>query len=253
MDRALTFTQTTIGKKVLVALTGAVLFGFVLGHLVGNLQIFLGPEKINAYGAMLHSMPALLWGARIVLLVSLVTHVTMIFSLRDLNGKATGDAYQSRYKNWKPQRTNTAALYMIFSGITILLYVVYHLLHLTIGKAPLAPQFLYTTVDGHEVANVYDNLVYGFQNPIIAGFYVLANLALGAHLFHGARAMFRTLGVDHNRYNKGLDFVAYGLAAFITIGNVAIPAACLVGLVKPSVELEANHADPQTVPHAEGE
>lgn len=213
MQRALTLHQTTIGKKVLMAVSGFILVGFTVGHLLGNLQLYLGPEAINDYAAMLHSMPALVWGTRLVLLFAVAVHIASAFSLWTRNRAARG----SRYKQRKDQATDYAARTMYWSGPILLLYIVYHLLHFTI--LPAHP------------GDVYRNVVEGFQNPIIAGVYIVGNLALGLHIFHGVYSAFQTLGVNHPRYNNYRRDLAIALCAALTIGNLSFPIAVLAGFV----------------------
>lgn len=213
MQRALTLHQTTVGKKVIMALSGFILVGFTVGHLLGNLQLYLGPEAINDYAAMLHSMPALVWGTRLVLLFAVAVHIASAFSLWTRNRAARG----SRYKQRKDQATDYAARTMYWSGPILLLYIVYHLLHFTI--LPAHP------------GDVYRNVVEGFQNPIIAGVYIVGNLALGLHIFHGVYSAFQTLGVNHPRYNNYRRDLAIALCAALTIGNLSFPIAVLAGFV----------------------
>ena len=129
----LRFYQTTLGKKVVMAISGVILIGFVLGHMAGNLQIFLGPEKLDAYAEFLHSMPALLWGTRVVLLVSIFAHFLSAFSLWKQNKAARPRGYAKQVS----QATTYAARTMKWGGVIVLLFITYHLLHLTIG-APVA-------------------------------------------------------------------------------------------------------------------
>ena len=215
----LSFYQTTIGKKVVMAISGVILIGFVIGHMAGNLQIFLGAEKLDAYAEFLHSMPALLWGARVVLLISVFAHFWSAFSLWQQNKAARPQGY-ARQVN---QKTTYAARTMRWGGVIVLLFIVYHLLHLTVG-APVA---------GYEIVHgkVYDNVVNGFSNPAIAGFYILAQACLGLHLFHGTWSLMQTLGLNHDKYNATRRKIATGVSLLITVGNISIPVAVLAGLL----------------------
>lgn len=213
------FVRTSIGRKVLMALTGVMLVGFVIGHLLGNLQIYLGPSALNAYAAFLHSKPALIWGARIVLLVALVVHLigfaqTTLQSLR---------SRQSRYH--APRKylaASTASRTMRYTGPALLLYLIYHLAHLTFGVAH--PQF-----DPHDV---YRNVVIGFSNPVAAGIYIIAMGALGLHLVHGVWSMFQTVGVNNSVWTERLRTAAVALTGAIVAGNVSIPIAVLTGFIR---------------------
>lgn len=233
MQNALNLSSTTIGKKALVAVTGLVLFGFVIGHMAGNLQVFLGPGHLNAYAAFLQSQQELLWVARIVLLVSLITHVALII---DLNGRNQG-ARKSRYK---VETTHTqqspferyARSTMILSGPIVLLFILFHLAHFTLGVVPGLP---------FEHGDVYNNVVLGFQNPVIAGIYIFANILLGLHLFHGGHSMLQTLGFRNPRLFAPARSIAMGLAILIVIGNVAMPTAALARIIQPAASHPASH------------
>ena len=213
MQRALTLHQTTVGKKVIMAVSGVILVGFAIGHLLGNLQLYLGPEAINGYAAKLHSLPPLVWGTRIVLLFAVGVHIASAFSLWTRNKAARG----SRYKQRKDLATDYAARTMYWSGPILLLFIVYHLLHFTI--LPAHP------------GDVYRNVVEGFQVPLIAGVYIVGNLALGFHIFHGVYSAFQSLGANHPRYNTYRRDLSIAICAVITIGNLSFPIAVLAGLI----------------------
>jgi succinate dehydrogenase / fumarate reductase cytochrome b subunit len=210
--------QSTIGKKIVVAVTGLVLFGFVAGHLAGNLQIFLGPDAINHYSAFLHSMPKALWTARIVLLLSVFLHVVLTIQLTRLNRAARPVAYES----FDPQRSSVASRTMIWGGVMVFFYIIYHLLHLTTGT--VHPNF-----NPHDV---YANLITGLSVWYVAAFYIAANIALGFHLYHGVWSVFQTLGLNHPKYNPWRRVVASLAGVGIAAGYVSIPAAVLLGVVR---------------------
>jgi succinate dehydrogenase / fumarate reductase cytochrome b subunit len=214
---------TGIGKKAAVAVTGTVMYGFVFGHALGNLQVFLGPETLNAYGAMLHSMPKALWGARIVLLGSVLVHAALAVNIY-AQGKA---ARPGRYKVSAPiAEQNILQRYarqtMILSGPILLAYIVFHLAHLTAGVVP----GLY-----FKQGDVYGNLVRGFQNPAVAGAYMVANVLLGVHLFHGGVALFQTLGLRHPQWDARTRPVAFLVTAVVTLTNLIIPGTIVAGLI----------------------
>lgn len=213
MQRALTLHQTTIGKKVIMALSGAVFVGFVIGHFLGNLNLYLGPEALNGYAETLKSLGPLLWIARIVLLLALLVHVGAAFSLWSRNKAAR----KSRYKQRKDLATDYAARTMYWTGPILLLFIIAHLLHFTI--VPAHP------------GDVYRNVVEGFSNPLVASFYIAANVALGFHIFHGIYSAFQTLGANHPRYNSLRRDVAIALSAAITLGNISFPISVLAGFV----------------------
>lgn len=225
--RALTLTNTTIGKKMVMAVSGLIFFGFVIGHMLGNLQIFLGPDAINGYSHMLHSMPGLLWGARAVLLVSLVAHVTTAVSLVRMNRAARPVPYAVK----KDIATDYAAKTMFLSGLTIALYIAYHLAHLTFGLTKgLGYQHL--PLDAKGLPDVYHNVVHSFRVPWCTAIYVVAQAALSLHLYHGAWSIFQSLGLNHSRYNAALRSSAVAVAMAVCVGFVAVPLAVLFGVVK---------------------
>ena len=217
-SRALWFYQSLIGRKALVASTGAILFAYVLAHLIGNLQIFLGPERINAYARLLHSAPAFLWVARSVLLAAVGLHAVSTVQLWWLNRSARPVPYQ------KPttMQATWGARTMIVSGPLIGAFIVYHILHFTVGS--VHPDF--------EELNVYHNVITGFRDPLAAGAYILAMLFIGLHLNHGLWSMFQSLGISHPRYTPLLKRFAAVFSFLIAGGNIFIPVAVLTGILK---------------------
>lgn len=212
------FFDSTVGKKAVMAITGAMLFGFVIAHMLGNLQVFLGPEKINAYGALLHSNPGILNAARAGLLLAVILHITSSLQLWSLNKKARPVAYVRK----KSVSSSYASRTMMWSGPILFFFIVYHLLHLTGGQAH--PQF--------REGDVYHNLVSGFQQPAAAIFYIIAMILLANHLYHGAWSMFQSLGVNHPKYTPMLKRFAAFAAIVIAVGNISIPVSILTGLIK---------------------
>lgn len=232
--RALSFVETTIGKKIVMAVSGLVGFGFLLGHMAGNLLVFVGPEAMNEYSATLHSMPQLVWGTRIVLLAAIGAHVWSALSLVQRNHKARRYAYGNK----QDIATSYAAKTMKYGGVVLLLFIVYHLLHLTAGwSGPVGYE--------HDVANVYNNVVFSFQNRFIALFYIIAQCALGLHLYHGLWSLFQTLGLNHPRYNGGREPFAMVFTLVVVLGFVSIPVSVLTGSLQPTepgMELAENSA-----------
>lgn len=216
--KALTFYGTTIGKKAVMAVSGFMLLGFVLAHMAGNLQIFLGPAAINGYSEFLHSMPGVLWGARLFLLAMIVAHIASAVMLTRQNRAARPVAYRRKANDLA---TSYAARVMPYTGLVLLLFIVYHLLHLTVGV--VGPEFTHL--------KPYENVVAGFSIPWLAGFYIVAQLCLAFHLYHGAWSLFQTLGASHPRYNGLRKKAAVGLTAIIAIGNISIPVSVLAGWV----------------------
>src|ERR1051325_10927250 len=228
--------RSSLGKKFIMALTGAVLFLFVLGHLAGNLQIFLGPEAINRYGHFLQSNPELIWPARLFLLLMIGLHIWSAIRLSAENKAAR----PVPYGNWNPTAASYASRTMLMSGIIIFVFIVYHLLHFTLCvkginltrydfRSPEFTQPIPGTV-GLERHDVYRMMVIGFSNPIVSGFYILGVGLLCLHLSHGVSAMFQSLGWKNKVYGPFLDKAARVTAILIFIGYISIPIAVLAGL-----------------------
>jgi succinate dehydrogenase / fumarate reductase cytochrome b subunit len=217
MGRLTAFYSTLVGKKVIMAVSGVILFLFVVGHLLGNLQIFDGPERLNAYSAFLKKTGEILWAVRLVLLAALVLHVVASVQVSLASMRARPIAYAVK----KSIETSYAARTMIWSGPLIFLYIVYHLAMFT---------FL-VTGPGYSPTDVYRNEVLAFRVPAISAVYVVAILFLGLHLYHGIWSMLHTLGASNPRYRVLRRTVAPAVAIAITAGYIAIPIAVLAGLV----------------------
>ena len=200
-----------------MALTGAVLFGYVVVHMLGNLQIYLGPEALNAYAVKLREMPALLWGVRLLLLASALLHVWAAASLTRTNMAARGAGYRER----RNRESTYASRTMRWSGVILLLFVVYHLMHFTFGN--VHPSFI--------PGDVFHNVVTGFQSVAVSGFYIAAMVALGLHLYHGVWSMMQTIGLSHPRYDHLRHAFASFVAVVVVAGNVSFPLAVLFGLI----------------------
>lgn len=218
MGRLRAFCQSLVGKKVIMAVTGIILFLFVVGHLLGNLQIFAGPARLNAYSAFLKKTGEILWAVRLVLLASLVLHVVAAVQVSLASRRARPVGYAEK----ESIETSYAARTMIWSGPLILLYVVYHLAMFT---------FL-VTGPGYSATDVYRNEVLAFRVPAISTLYVGAMILLGLHLYHGVWSMLHTLGASNPRYRVLRRAVAPGVAIAITAGYLAIPIAVLARVVK---------------------
>lgn len=228
LTRPATFYDSVIGKKVVMAITGFILFGFVLVHMAGNLQVFLpvhanGVHPLDEYGAKLRAVPPLLWSARIILLVAVILHIVAAVQLTLLNKT---QARPQHYFKHASIASTYASRTMIWGGVIIFFYIIYHLLHFTIGARFVHPNFQ----EGH----VFENLVTGFQNPAVAIFYMIANILLAIHLYHGVWSMFQSLGIAHPRYTPILKKAAAVFAWVIGIGFCSVPMAVLTGIVKLS-------------------
>jgi succinate dehydrogenase / fumarate reductase, cytochrome b subunit len=214
----LKFWSTSVGKKMVMALSGIVLFGFVFGHMVGNLQLYAGEEKLNAYGAFLHSMPSLLWVVRLTLITAVVVHMVSAASL-------WVQARQARPIGYRKQvliETTYAARTMIVGGPIIAAFVIYHLAHFTTGHS-----------HGSFVSGeVYANVVSGFQIWWASAAYIVAMLFLGLHLYHGVWSMLQTLGAEHSKYNSIRRYAAIAFAVIVAGVNISFPVSVLTGLVQ---------------------
>jgi succinate dehydrogenase / fumarate reductase cytochrome b subunit len=209
--------RSAIGKKALMAVSGLVLLAYVFFHLLGNLQVFAGPEPINAYALLLHASPALLWTVRAVLLLALGVHV--VAGVQLYLGRA--EARPISYRDYRPGASSTASRTMIWSGVLIFAFVVYHVLDLTVGVAN--PDF--------REGDVYHNVLASFGQLAGVTAYVVAMVALGFHLWHGVYSMFQSLGMSNRRLTPSVQRFAAGLSVLLALGFASIPLAVLVGIV----------------------
>lgn len=223
MNRLFRLFNASVGRKLVMATTGLLLIGFLLSHLYGNLKIFQGPEAINSYATWLAGHP-FLWVARIGLLSIFVIHIGVGFSLWNESRVARPIPYiRSQH-----QRSTFASRQMLMTGMLILAFVVYHLLHFTFGKIQQGPR---PTLDNGHI-DVYRMVVDGFLNPWISGTYIAAMLLLGLHLTHGAGSLFQTFGVSHESYDKLISIACASVVALIVIGNCSIPLVVLLGYLR---------------------
>jgi len=203
-----------------MALSGLVLAGFVLGHMTGNLLMFKGPEAINAYANWLHANPGLLWGARIVLILSTIAHIWagILLTLENRAAREGGPAVDAT------RRASLSSRTMPYSGTVILAFLIFHLLHFTFRQLALGG------VDFGD--NVYKMVIAGFTQPAVAIFYIVSLILLGLHLSHGVSSVFQTLGLRNERWRSRLDGVASLYAWILVLGFVSIPLAVLSGYLK---------------------
>ncbi len=220
------FFNSTLGKKYIMAITGFLLVGFVIVHMLGNLQIFLGAEVINDYAAVLKSKPGLLWGARLGLLTLAILHIVTAVQLVVRNRAARPIKYAT---GKAPVAASLSSRTAAISGTLLLAFIIYHLLHYTIGVTN--PEFLtlHDTAGRHDV---FGMMTRGFSNPFVAAAYLLAMALLCLHLSHGVSSMFQSLGWKSGAYDVVIARLAKISAAAIFIGNCAIVIAVLAGLVK---------------------
>jgi succinate dehydrogenase / fumarate reductase, cytochrome b subunit len=237
--------RTTIGRKFLMALSGVIMIGFVIGHLVGNLQVFEHPDRINGYAHFLQSLGPTLYVVRLVLLVSAVIHIWAGTMLAIEDRKARGGVgYQKN--NWL--QATLASRYMRWTGYVVLAFLIYHLAQFTWGVAQTASFKerlpLYTMGSdykvlgltavkvGTPVLDVHDMVILGFQNQIVAIFYIFAVGLLSLHLLHGAESLFQTFGWRNHNWAGPLRAVVTLGCALYFLGNLAIPGAVLAGYLK---------------------
>ena len=228
MSWLLTYARSTIGAKVIMALTGAAMYGFLIVHMAGNLLVFAGPEYHNHHSLFLHQMPELIWPARFGLLAAVAGHIFSWLNLRSRSSAARPVAY-------KVKKSRASTLYsktMSISGPIVLAFIVIHLLQLTTGT--LHPNFLLQGTTGVEADTpaAYENTVAILSQPLWGVFYVVCNVLLGLHLWHGAFAMCRTLGLSGERQQGVAYALAGALTATIIGGNVLIASSILLGVVK---------------------
>lgn len=221
---------SSLGRKYLMAVSGLALFGFVVAHLIGNLQVFLGPEQINAYGHFLQSKPELVWTARIGLLVMVAVHIWTALRLAAENRAARPQGYAET----KLPGASYAARTMLVSGLVILTFIVYHLLHFTVqvkGVNLTGVDFA-ALQDGQRRHDVYNMMITGFSQPVVALFYVGSMALLSLHLSHGVASMFQSLGWKNKKYGRWIDRFALLAAGFLIVGYSSIPIAVLTGILK---------------------
>jgi succinate dehydrogenase / fumarate reductase cytochrome b subunit len=233
---------SSLGKKYIMAVTGFALFLFVVGHMVGNLQIFLGPEAINRYGHFLQNLGEGLWIIRLSLLGIILLHIWSATKLSAENRAARPVAYA----NYNPVGASYASRTMLMSGLIIFFFIIYHLLHYTVRLKAIN----FVGVDFHDPAfaepikgtvgleqhNIYKMMVVGFSNIWVSLFYVIGVGLLCLHLSHGVSAMFQSLGLKNKVYGPCLDKAARAIAVILFVGYISIPAAVLLGIVKEATK-----------------
>jgi succinate dehydrogenase / fumarate reductase, cytochrome b subunit len=221
----LRFWRSAVGKKWVMAVTGIMILGFVFAHMVGNLKIYLGAEQLDHYAEWLRTIgepvfprTVFLWLLRIGLIAAFVLHILSAAQLTRMNHRARPTQYQS-------PRDYAAASFasrtMRWTGVIVGLYLIFHLMDLTWGNAN--PDFVR--------GNAYDNLVHSFERVPVAVVYMLANLALAIHIFHGAWSMFQSLGLNNPKWNRARRTFAVGFAVLIGIGNISFPLLVVTGVV----------------------
>jgi succinate dehydrogenase / fumarate reductase cytochrome b subunit len=219
--------RTAVGKKYVMAVTGIMWMGYVLSHMAGNLKIYLGAEDLNHYAEWLRTLgtpflpfSGLLWILRLGLIAAFALHVHAAYSLTVLN-RQRDRAYESRRDY---VAANFASRTMRWTGVIVLLFLAWHLADLTWGVEAVNPDYIR--------GDVYNNIVQSFSRPVVAIFYIVANLALGVHLMHGAWSLFQSLGWTHPRFNAWRRWFAYGFTIVVVGGNITFPLAVLTGVIE---------------------
>ncbi len=213
-----------------MAATGFAMVGFVIAHLIGNLQIFLGPEAINRYGSFLQSLGEMLWVARISLIAIILLHIWAAIKLSAENKVARPIAYAE----WDPTAASYASRTMLMSGLIIFCFIIYHLLHFTLQ----IPRINFTNTDFrllHDAKarhDVFSMMVLGFRQPLVSVFYIVGIALLALHLSHGMSAMFSSMGWKKKSYARIIDCGARAVSIFIFVGYISIPVAILLGYGK---------------------
>ncbi len=230
MTLAAAFFKSSLGKKFIMALTGLGLFAFVVLHMLGNLQIFLGPEQLNAYGQFLQSKPELVWSARIGLLVLVALHIWSAIKLSAENRAARPVGYG----NYRPVGSTYASRTMLMSGLIVFCFIVYHLLHFTVQvkAVNLTGQDFVRLEDSAHRHDVYRMMILGFSNLWVSLFYILGMVLLSLHLSHGVSSMFQSLGLKNRKYGSALDKFAMLSAIVLIVGFCSIPIAVLTGFLR---------------------
>jgi succinate dehydrogenase / fumarate reductase, cytochrome b subunit len=219
------FYQSSIGKKYVVAVTALFLILYVLGHLVGNLQIYLGPDRINAYAKFLHDLGPILWVVRVILLAAFVIHIVATIQLAQENRLAKPQKYAvAGY-----QRSTMASRTMIVSGLIVLCFVIYHILQFTLQVTDPEFREVHDSVGRHDV---YRMLILGFRHPLVSLFYVIALFLLTTHLSHGFASVVQTLGINNRKIANFVSTGGQTLAWVVFAGYTSIPVTILLGIIR---------------------
>ncbi len=227
-DRAffVVFWRSAVGKKWVMAVTGLMMIGFVVAHMVGNLKIFISESAIDHYAEWLRTIgypilpeTGVLWLLRVGLVGAVVLHISAATSLTRTNHAARPTGYKSPREY---VAADFAARTMRWTGVIVTLFIIFHLLDLTWGR----------TGADHVPGNVYQNIINSFTRVPVAIAYIIANIAIAFHLYHGAWSMFQSLGINSPRFNPWRRSFAVGVASIIAVGNISIPVLVVTGVVK---------------------
>lgn len=231
MSSLLHFLRSTVFTKIVMAITGLLIIGFLVGHLLGNLLMFAGPEKINGYALGLKNLGPLLWVVRIAMITAFGLHIWSSIELASRNKTARPISYDTK----KSLKSTLASRTMLYSGLAILFFVIYHLLHYTFGI--IQPNTFYAggyrmESTGETVHHVYNMVVAGFQNPFIALSYMIALAFMSAHVSHATSSAFQTLGVTNPTAKNITSKIGPALAGLFLVGYLSIPIGVLMGVIK---------------------
>jgi len=225
VSRLRLYPQTSVGRKIVVAFTGLGLALFVVFHMVGNLQIFQGARAINGYAAFLRDMPILLWTARAGLLAFVLFHLVLALKLARQNREARPIGYAVRHY----RQASLASRTMAVSGVLLLLFIVFHLLHLTAGV--IDPSYA-DKLDVQGQRDVYAKMIHAFQNPLFVSVYLAGQLVLALHLSHAVSSSLQTLGLEHPALNRVFKATGPAVAVMVVVGNTAIVLAVTMGIIR---------------------
>ena len=217
--------QTSLSSKITVALTGLGLVGFVIFHMLGNLQVFEGPDALNGYAGFLREMPIVLWTARLTLLAVAIVHVALAIQLALRNQRARPVAYAVR----EYRAASLASRTMALTGSLLLIFIIFHLLHLTAG---LVDPSMHDQLDQQGHTDVYGKVIHAFRNPLYVMVYCTGQLVLGMHLSHAVSGSLQTLGFEHAAFNHFFKAAGPAVALFVVLGNLMIILAVFFGLVR---------------------
>ncbi len=231
MRRVVALYRSSVGKKILMTFTGFLWLGFLIGHMAGNLKAFQGADAFNDYahhlrvfGEPILPEKGFLWSFRLVMLTAFVIHSLLAWQ----TSRQSWDARTHRYRKQKNLNFDFASAFMRWGGVAILVFVVLHILHMTTGT--LHPAF--DAGGGGRIPDAFGNLVTGLGDPLVAGIYGLAMVAVGLHLYHGVWSMFQTLGATHPKYARYRRPFSVAMALIVFLGFVSIPVAILTGIVR---------------------
>jgi succinate dehydrogenase / fumarate reductase cytochrome b subunit len=219
MSRLALFWHSSVGKKAIMAVTGLILVAYLISHVLANLLVFGGPDRINRYAQLLHDSGAVLWGARLVLLVAAILHIVAATQLAVRSRAARPRPYASGREH---QVSTVASRTIRWGGALILVFLIYHILHFTTGTAH--PDFV--------ALNPHHNVVTGFREPWVAAVYLLAMVAVGLHLYHGVWSSGRSLGLSQPSPRPLHRRLAFGLAVFVWLGFTVIVVAGFLGMIR---------------------